>query len=234
MVESFIEEKEANSIKASITAPTNEELSLCLKRLSKQFPNHDLSFIVSRLHQFLTHHCSKEAASSAGVLKISSNSDQIVIDNCFTPAVLRSNDEKRIAISFLNYGYGLKILREVIKDESITPTKYNNIITTIMKNTFRTIESTVKQLNKPIVSVGPAEERILRAPLVNCHKWLPEDQLITFYNFVKGASGLDQVNISSEFTCKLYHSIVLQLHQREEKGRIAKAKEARRGNHVKN
>ena len=171
-----------------------------------------MGFIISRLHQHLSHQCSKDSASA---LKISSDSDQIVIDNCFTPAVLRSNDEKRIAISFLNYGYGLKVLREVIKDEAISPTKYNNIITTIMKNTFRTIESTIKQLDKPTVPVGPHEERILRAPLVNSEKWLPNDQLHTFYHFVRGATGLDQVHISSDLTCKLYHSIIRQLHQRE-------------------
>jgi hypothetical protein len=42
---------------------------------------------------------------------MSKERDRITIDNCFTPAVLRNTDEKRIALSFLNYGYGLKILR---------------------------------------------------------------------------------------------------------------------------
>jgi len=42
-----------------------------------------------------------------------------------------------------------------------------------MKNTFRMIEATVKQLKKNIIPVGTQEERILRAPLVNCDKWLP-------------------------------------------------------------
>lgn len=150
------------------------------------------------------------------MIKVNSK-DEVLIANYFTPAVMRSNDEKRIALSFLNYGYGLKILREVIKDESITPTKYNNIITTIVKNTFRTIESTVRQLNKPIVEVGPREERILRAPLVNCEKWLPKEELETFYKLVRGSSGLEEVSVSSHCACKLYSLILKQLQQRKER-----------------
>lgn len=46
-------------------------------------------------------------------------------------------EEKRVAISYLNFGYGVRILRDYIKDPSMNPTKYNNIVTTIMKLAFR-------------------------------------------------------------------------------------------------
>lgn len=68
----------------------------------------------------------------------------------------------------MNYGYGLRILREKIKDPMLTPNKYNNYITTVVKATFRTLENTMKLIGKKIRSINSHEEKMLRAPLINC------------------------------------------------------------------
>ena len=50
-----------------------------------------------------------------------------------------------IALSFVTHGYGLRVLREYIKDPAMTPTRYNNIITIVIKATFRVVEAAVRQ-----------------------------------------------------------------------------------------
>lgn len=75
-----------------------------------------MNFILSRLHKHLNQADKETNNGSQGMLKMNSERNEVVIDNCFTPAVLRNTDEKRIALSFLNYGYGLKVLREIIND----------------------------------------------------------------------------------------------------------------------
>lgn len=50
----------------------------------------------------------------------------------------------------------------------LTPNKYNNYITTVVKATFRTLENTMKLIGKKIRSINSHEEKMLRAPLINC------------------------------------------------------------------
>ena len=62
--------------------------------------------------------------------------------------VARSEDEVKVALSFVQYGYGMRVLREQIQDYRLSPTRYNNLITLIMKNTFRVIEAAIGPGNK--------------------------------------------------------------------------------------
>ena len=138
----------------SIAIPSNQELQRCLKQIETVFPHLDIKMTLSLLHNCLHQNC---IDSKQNGVRMSNDGGKICIDQCFTPAVLRNNEEKKIAISFLNHGYGLKVLREVVEDQSLTPTKYNNIITTIMKNTFRAIESAMKKIKIDIPIVGSHE-----------------------------------------------------------------------------
>ena len=86
----------------------------------------------------------------------------------------KNDDEVKVARSFVKYGYGLKVLRDEIKDPNMSPTRYNNVITLVIKADFRAIEASIGQSNR-IAPVTHVEERILRSPLINCDKWLPSD-----------------------------------------------------------
>jgi len=60
----------------------------------------------------------------------------------------RKDDEALIANSYVHYGYGLRVLREKLGDASTTANRYNNLITIIIRNTFRSIESVLNQTTK--------------------------------------------------------------------------------------
>jgi hypothetical protein len=112
----------------------------------------------------------------------------------------------------VNYGYGLRVLREHINDPNLNASRYNNHITSVMKATLRTIDAAVTD---KIRKIGSNEDKILRSPLINCATWLPPDEYNTFLQFVKAAYGFGLKAISSAAANKLYRTIMKQLKQRE-------------------
>jgi hypothetical protein len=46
-----------------------------------------------------------------------------------------------------------------------------------MKTALRTLESTIKTMKPNLVPLDGNKEKILRAPLINCKKWLPTEEL---------------------------------------------------------
>lgn len=46
-----------------------------------------------------------------------------------------------------------------------------------MKMTFRKLEGFIKNLGKSIVPINSMEEKIIRAPLTNCEKWMQPEEL---------------------------------------------------------
>ena len=92
------------------------------------------------------------------------------------------------------------------------------MITYIMKIAFRRVEDFMKKLKKIVVPINTEEEKLLRAPLVNCEKWLPPDQLEMFYKFIKLACRLEiELELDQKSVIKLYDSCMKQLHQRRER-----------------
>lgn len=67
---------------------------------------------------------------------------------------------------------------------------------------------------KQIKPVCREEERKLRSPLINGDKWLPADELETFYRLVKSAYQIEKVLITPHAAEKLYNSMMKQLKQR--------------------
>ena len=47
--------------------------------------------------------------------------------------------ESEIASSYVTHGYGLKVLREILNNHTMTASQYNSYITQIMKKTFKSI-----------------------------------------------------------------------------------------------
>jgi hypothetical protein len=44
-----------------------------------------------------------------------------------------------------------------------------------MKMAFRKLEEFIRGMGKTIVAINSMEEKIIRAPLTNCEKWMPPD-----------------------------------------------------------
>jgi hypothetical protein len=115
----------------------------------------------------------------------------------------------------------------------MNPTRYNNIVTTVMKLAFRKLEEFLKSTNHTIVSLNSAEEKIIRAPLTNCEKWMRPEELETFYKFIKLACNLEKnQEIQVPVAVMLYNSCVRQLQQKQasdelgpRKGRKKKVRE---------
>jgi hypothetical protein len=42
-----------------------------------------------------------------------------------------------------------------------------------MKLAFRRVEEFMKQFGKAVKQINTAEEKVIRAPLINCDKWMP-------------------------------------------------------------
>ena len=105
----------------------------------------------------------------------------------------------------------------------MTPTRYNNIITLVMKATFRAIEASIGKANK-IRTVSHNEEKILRSPMINCSKWLPKDEFETFTKFVMIAYGFGNAPISTQAAIKLYRSLMTQLSKREREENLQASK----------
>lgn len=67
-----------------------------------------------------------------------------------------------------------------------------------------------------VIPLNSQDEKVIRAPLTNCDKWLLPEELETFYKFIKLACCLEnKLDISSPSAIKLYSSCIRQLRQRQ-------------------
>jgi hypothetical protein len=83
-----------------------------------------------------------------------------------------------------------------------------------MKVAFRKLEELLKFFGKTVTPISYQDEKVIRAPLINCEKWLPEDELQTYYKLIKAAYHLEKVSISPASLERLYGSITRQLQKR--------------------
>lgn len=49
----------------------------------------------------------------------------------------RNHEEQKVAYSFVNYGYGAKVLKQKLGDSAMNISQYNNHTTNIVKNVKR-------------------------------------------------------------------------------------------------
>lgn len=67
-----------------------------------------------------------------------------------------------------------------------------------------------------MVPVNSHDQKVIRAPLTNCEKWMPPEQVEAFYSFIKLACNLEtKLEINAGSALKLYNSCIRQLQQRQ-------------------
>ena len=98
-------------------------------------------------------------------------------------------------------------------------------MTFIVKVAFRKLEEIIKDFNHNITPINSNEERILRAPLTNCDKWLPPVELEAYKTLIKVSCHLiEDMNIPPYTAVSLYNYCIKQLHQRMSDPNIASTK----------
>ena len=99
------------------------------------------------------------------------------------------------------------------------------------------------QRSIPIISAQ--EEKIMRAPLINCEKWMPPEDLESYYKFIKLVFGIEIVQISEVETVGLHETCMKQLklrlhyddreeRKRKKEGKVATARLRNRNRNVVN
>ena len=67
-----------------------------------------------------------------------------------------------------------------------TPNRYNNVITTIVRLSYRKLECfIVKYLQPKLQLISREELKMIKTPLVNCRTWMTDLQAENFHRFVK-------------------------------------------------
>jgi len=61
---------------------------------------------------------------------------------------------------------------------------YNNLMSTVVRKTFRSLETFLINLGMKIKPLTHIEGAQLRSPMIQCTKWLMREELQTFYKFI--------------------------------------------------
>jgi hypothetical protein len=67
-----------------------------------------------------------------------------------------------------------------------------------MRVAFRKLEELMNFFGKSVVPINSQDEKVLRAPLINCDKWLPPDELQTYFKLIKAAYQLEKINVTPQ------------------------------------
>ena len=60
-----------------------------------------------------------------------------------------------------------------------------------------------------MINIGSNEEKVIRAPLTNCEKWMTPEELEIFYKFIKLSCNLEgRLDIKTEAAISLYNSCI--------------------------
>ena len=87
-----------------------------------------------------------------------------------------------------------------------------------MKTAVRKLQELLHFFGKTVTPISPREEKYIRAPLINCDKWLPQEQLQTFHKLIKAAYQLQKVSFSPGSLERLHGSFMRQLHRMDDEG----------------
>lgn len=125
------------------STPTMLEAEACARSLQAEFPTLRIDLIVRILHDMFHTQCRKqiENPSEPAAPEVESypntkysitdysviNSSVRARESINMPIDPRMNEEKRVALSYLNFGYGVRILRDVINDPSMYFSNYKGI-----------------------------------------------------------------------------------------------------------
>lgn len=94
-----------------------------------------------------------------------------------------------------------------------------------MKTAVRKLQELLQFFGKTVSPISLREEKNIRAALINCDKWLPQEQLQTFHKLIKAAYQLEKVSFSGGSLERLHGSVMRQLQKRDDEGgREKKAK----------
>ena len=81
------------------------------------------------LHRVLHQDCPKENAKVAEFVGVTGYNR--------IKGLQRNHEEQKVAYSFVNYGYGAKVLKQKLGDSAMNISQYNNHTTNIVKNVKR-------------------------------------------------------------------------------------------------
>ncbi len=96
-----------------------------------------------------------------------------------------------------------------------TPNRYNNVITTIVRLSYRKLEYfIIKHLNSTLAMISREELKMIKTPLVNCRNWMTDVQSDNFHRFVKLTYKIATEDPQLDVVQQLHEAIMEQLRKR--------------------
>lgn len=129
-------------------------------------------------------------------------------------------DQKLVAKSFCDNGYGLKKLKEYVWDqcEVVLPMNYETyvrVLKVVISESYRRLEQFLTEdCAKNIKPLSIVEIRALFAILSNVHTKFEEEESFTFRKFMKITYDIESVSIFEQSAVKLFIKIQVSLRGR--------------------